>query len=235
MFSKMDFSKTKDSVINYLSSNFLLVLAVVLLIIILVLVIVYKTNDNFANIVNKAFMPGSSGSLKELGIIMFMSPDCPYCQKMMTTLGSNVDDIEVVDVRSEEGTAMAQRYGADKLPTFISKKYKTSSVGLKDTVQELINDLKAPEKTEESELSNLGICMFKRDSCGYCKKAKTEYEQNGFIKYMEVYDLETPEGVKALREIGLSADKGVPLFYSRKTKKSSLGYKPFEELVMELK
>jgi glutaredoxin len=105
--------------------------------------------STFANIKSK--LPGlgsGSSDLRNLDIVMFMSPTCPWCKKMMGVLdeAGQLKNITVVDISKPEGTAMAQQFGADKqpVPSFISRKNKVGTVGYRDSVSKLIDALKMP-------------------------------------------------------------------------------------------
>jgi glutaredoxin len=101
----------------------------------------------FANIKSK--LPGiGGGDLRELDVVMFMKPTCPWCKKMMEVLDSSgqLKNITVVDMSKPEGVAMAQQFGADKqpVPSFISRKNKVGTIGYRDSVTKLIEALKQP-------------------------------------------------------------------------------------------
>jgi len=100
----------------------------------------------FANIKSKFGNIGGSSSLKDLDIVMFMSPTCPWCKKMMDVLNKEgqLKNMTVIDMTKPEGAAMAKQFGADKqpVPSFISRKNKTGTVGYRETVAKLVEDLK---------------------------------------------------------------------------------------------
>ena len=110
----------------------------------------------FANIKSK-FSTGSGGSsgLKELDIVMFMSPTCPWCKKMVSVLDkeSQLNQITVVDMTKPEGIAMAKQFGADKqpVPSFISRKLKTGAVGFRESVNDLVKALKQPQPQSQPQ------------------------------------------------------------------------------------
>src|SRR6185369_10281812 len=87
--------------------------------------------NTFANIKSKLPGLGSGTDLRSLDIVMFMSPTCPWCKKMVGVLDSagQLKNVTVVDISKPEGAAMAQQFGADKqpVPSFISRKNKVGT------------------------------------------------------------------------------------------------------------
>jgi len=204
--------------------------------------------SGFANIIGGVGGP----NLKELDIIYFMSPTCPWCQKMTKVLtdASLLESVTVVDVSQPEGQKLAAEMGAsDKgIPAFISKKMKTGTIGYKASVSELVKSLnKTPPqgqpvkppapKMDPSEAVNkvqeLEIILFVSPTCGWCNKIKTEFTEAGVLEMVEMVDVSTEDGKKVAQEL-LKEFRGVPASYSKKTGKSSVGYKPLPEIVAAL-
>ena len=217
--------------------------------------------DTFAN-VKSGFSKiisgniGGGNNLKELDIIYFMSPTCPWCQKMNKVLddASVMGSVTVVDVTKPEGQKMASQMGAaDKgIPAFISKKKKTGTVGFKPTISELVKalDKTSPEGQPQSQpqkppppkmdpneavskVQELDIVLFVSPTCGWCNKLKSEFTESGVLEMVEMVDVSTPEGKNVAQEL-LKEFRGVPASYSKKTGKSSVGYKPLSEIVASL-
>ena len=123
-------------------------IAVGVLVVFLILLLLFGTCTEsgkayFANVKSKI---GGGGNLKDLDIVMFMSPTCPWCKKMIDVIqkAGQLNNITVVDMSKPEGQAMAKQFGADKqpVPSFISRKTKTGTVGYRESVDKLIEALK---------------------------------------------------------------------------------------------
>ena len=190
--------------------------------------------SGFGNILEKF---GSSGGseLKELDIIYFMSPSCPWCQKMNKVLddSGSMSSITVIDVTKPEGQEMAKKMGAaDKgIPAFISKKNKTGSVGFKPSVSELAKSLEkgaGPQKAMNtpptpkmdpnqavSAVQDLQLVVFASPSCGWCNKLKTDLSEAGVLEMVELVDVSTDGGQQTAKQL-LGEFRGVPATYSRK-------------------
>jgi protein-disulfide isomerase len=215
--------------------------------------------SGFGNLVEK-FGGGGGGvggsSIKELDVIYFMSPSCPWCQKMNKVLSDSgaMNSLTVVDVTKPEGQEMAKKMGAaDKgIPAFISKKNKTGTIGFKQSVSELAKSLEkggngakpmskpnAPETPKMdpnqavSAVQDLQIVVFASPSCGWCNKLKTELSEAGVLEMVELVDVSTEGGQQTAKEL-LGEFRGVPATYSRKTSKSSVGYKPLGDIINSL-
>lgn len=216
-----------------------------------------NTNDGFSNTISSGFkntigkITGgkSNPALKELDIIYFMSPKCPWCLKMSAVIDEEgvMGDITVVDVTKPEGQKLATEMGAASkgIPAFISRKNKTGTVGFKKSVDELIVSLsQKPSQSEEPEtgpvtdemiqtINNLQVVVFVSPSCGWCGKMKKELESSGCIDVVELVDVSTPDGQQIAKGL-LSEMRGVPACYSRATGKQTSGYKPVVKIIEEL-
>ena len=198
---------------------------------------------------------GGASGVKELDIVMFMSPTCPWCKKMIGVLESSgqLRNITVVDRSKPEGEAMAKQFGADKqpVPSFISRTLKTGAVGYRESVQDLIKALKQPQaapqrkehmqggSSEEpgmnggggggnlpSMIQGLQIVLFARDGCGYCTKAKEALGQYGVAELIQVIDIMSPEGQQMAAQLLPPGTSGVPAWVSMATKKHTVGFGP---------
>lgn len=214
----------------------------------------YKKPELFGNLFG-------TPKIKDLDVMFFMNPTCPWCKKMVDVMNkeNTLNDVIVVDISKEEGQELAKKYGAINrgVPSFISRKLNTGTVGYKDStkkivsaltegqspkqvqeptqVQEKVQGQKGQEGQGQNPIADMGIVMFMSESCGWCKKAKEEAAQNGVLPYLELQDINTPQGKAALGEmIGEGNFKGAPTFYSRKTGKVSVGYKPMDQLIIAL-
>lgn len=190
--------------------------------------------------------------IKDLDVLFFMNPTCPWCKKMVAVMNkeNTLNDVMVVDVSKPEGQELAKKYGAASrgVPSFISRKLNTGTVGYKDSTKKVVSglvegqkpvkQLEQPEQPQPGAVSpevvkDLGIVMFVSEGCGWCKKAKEEAVQNGVMPYLELQDIGTPEGKATLNElIGEGNFKGAPTFYCRKTGKTAVGYMPMDKIVM---
>jgi glutaredoxin len=199
--------------------------------------------STFANIKSKL---SGGGSLRNLDIIMFMNPNCPWCKKMFAVLNSDIKNITVVDITKPDGVAMAQQFGADKkpVPSFISRKLRTGTVGFKKSIGELIEDLKLPPQSQPNSvpqnssgepgnddgIKSLKIVLFTREGCSYCQKAKEECAKTGVIDSIQVIDITTPEGQQFAGQVLPQGISGVPVWISLTTKKHTVGYTPIGEI-----
>ena len=195
------------------------------------------------------------GGLKELDIIYFMSPTCPWCQKMNKVLedSGDIKSVTVVDVTTPQGQEMAKGMGAaDKgIPAFISKKNKTGTVGFKQSVKELKDSLnkkggpsqQTPQEMPQqpkmnpneavSKVQDLQVVLFASPNCGWCNKLKTELGEAGVIDMVEVIDVSNPDGQQKAKEM-LGEFRGVPIMKSKATGKSVTGYKPLPDIIAGL-
>jgi len=210
----------------------------------------------FTNVKSKLGMSGTS--LKSLDVVMFMSPTCPWCKKMIDVLSKEgqLNNIMVVDTSKPEGINMAKQFGADKqpVPSFISRKLKTGTVGARESVSKLIEALTQQPKSDAAPvggnaggnaaptggpvdinlIQGLQIVMFHRAGCGWCTKAKEECSQAGIMDVIQLVDITTPEGQSMASELLPPGTSGVPAFVSTKSGKHVVGYKPIDQLVQEL-
>jgi thioredoxin-related protein len=212
--------------------------------------------STFANIKNK-ITPWKSGgnALRGLDIIMFMSPTCPWCKKMIGVIESEGElrNVTVVNITKPEGAAMAQQFGADKqpVPSFISRQLKTATVGYRDSVSKLIEALTQPPQvsgsSEEPEIpsgdngsgmnvdiKSLQIILFAREGCSFCTMAKENLSQTGIIDAIQIIDITTPEGQELAGQVLPPGTSGVPAWVSLTTKKHVVGFKPFDQIIQAL-
>ena len=192
---------------------------------------------------NKIF--GQNQNLRDLDILFFMSPTCGWCKKMKAVLEKEnvLGDLTMVDMSQPQGKELAKSFGADKkgVPNFVSRKLKTGSVGFKESVKILLESLtatttqstQAPTQEQGSAVQNLDMVMFASPQCSWCNKAKEEIKAQGLGGVVEIVDISDPEGKKMMDSV-ITDFRGVPIFYSRKTKKSTVGYKPMDKVVVEL-
>lgn len=190
--------------------------------------------------------------IKDMDIVFFMSPKCPWCQKMVQVLKDEdtMKYMEVVDITTEDGQEMAKKYGAlDKpVPSFISRKLKTGTIGYKETTKEILNDLQDAAKERDNNSSgdstklsdndmesykNLEIMMFASPNCGWCNKAKEMLGAVGLLEFTEVVDITTKNGQDALKN-HVQNYEGAPTWKSKKTGKISVGFQQIDNLVKEL-
>jgi len=236
-----------------------MIIAVVLLVVLFFALIYWITSvpsgqSAFANIKSRFGMSGSAPNLKNLDLIMFMSPQCQWCKKTidMLTREGQLNNLSIVDVTKPEGIAIAKQYGADKqkVPSFISRQLRTGAVGFQESVSKLVEVLKQPKQmpvqqppgsSEEvgggglvNAITNLKIIMFAREDCGWCKKAKELYSQANVMDVIQVVDANSPEGREMMGNLLPPGSAGVPAFVSMVTKKTVIGFRPIDQLIQEL-
>lgn len=224
----------------------------VVVIIIIISVSLWYSNcsgDTFSEKFSNTFRNkgGGNAELKGMDVLFFMSPACGWCQKMkaMMERERSIGDVKLVDVTKPEGLELAKQYGSiDKgVPSFVSKKLKTGTVGFKETTAELINSLKKAKDSPEvpqmnpeeavNKMADLQVMLFTSPTCGWCNKAKEALKEAGVSDYVEIIDISTPEG-KALVQQQIPEFRGVPVAKSKVTGKIATGYKAVPQLVAEL-
>lgn len=216
------------------------------------------------NTIEKLTKPASSKNSKlgQLGIIYFMSPKCPYCKKMNKVLkdAGEYNNIEVIDVTKPNGAQKAKQMGAANrgVPAFISKALKTGAIGAKSSIDELVMSLQPqPKKAKEpgpgqgqqgqgqgqgsmdpsdmvNSIQNMGLVVFTSPSCSWCNKLKSDFQNLGTSEMIQWVDISTPDG-KAMVSQLVKDFRGVPVVYSKLSNKSSVGYKPLGNIILELK
>ncbi len=206
--------------------------------------VVGNITDGFSNIMSK-FGKGNS-ELKELSIFYFMKPECPWCQKMDQMLKDSgaIGSLTVVDVTTPQGMKLATEMGSASkgVPSFISKKLRTGTVGFKPTVQELIDALNKTQPLPPPQegggdpggmvefAEKLDIILFASDTCGFCNKLKKEFEEAGVMEKIQMVDVSTTEGSEMAKQL-IKSYKGVPVCYSKQTQKHVVGYKPISQII----
>lgn len=257
---------------NWVYENKVMALVVVISIVALALGITAYVKEDFRNQLMELFSGSKKEQLKELDVLFFMSPTCPWCQKMMKVLDDEgkTSEITVIDVSKPDGQEVAKKFGAASrgVPNFVSRKLNTGTVGYKDSTAKVIEALlavKKPGSTAEphppgghshpenekgsgrpqeqkksgdvqvdpQDVASLGIVVFVTEGCPWCTKAKDDAQNLGIMPYLELQDLNTPEGKAALQQSGVEF-KGAPTFFSRATGKTAVGYRPFNQIITAL-
>lgn len=253
---------TVDSMSNWVSNNKLLSFVALLAVTAFAIAIAAYFHEGFRDQLTDLFsnITGKKKSIKELDVLFFMSPTCDWCKKMINVMKDDgtITDVTVIDVTKPEGQELAKKFGADKrgIPNFISRKLNTGTVGLKNSTQKIIDALtsvKNPGSTAEEgseeggssqpaqtqtpvnpeEVQNLGVVLFFTEGCEWCNKAKSEAEGLGILPFLELQDVNSPDGQAVLQSTGIDF-KGAPTFYSRSTGKSAVGYKPYDQIITML-
>lgn len=185
---------------------------------------------------DKVTTKDDTDELKNMGIIMFMNPNCGYCKQMLQLLGKKKHEITIVDVSTEQGKIIAKQYSVHEkpVPSFISLKNGTGTIGSKESIAELAKALMPVEKAQSGDVEELGILLFTRDGCSWCTKAKEMLKEEGLENIIKIVDIQTSEGKNIASEYLKNADV-VPAWVSVKTKKSTLGYKVINEVIDQLK
>jgi len=243
------------------NNNYGMVFGVILFILLLFVLFgtCTETGRSFFKNIRGSGSGSGSGDVKEMDIVMFMSPTCPWCKKMLEVIkkDGHLSNITMVDITKPEGQNMAKQYGADKqpVPSFISRKTKTGTVGYRESMDELLKAL-APGSTGGGKMptggdepgpesqggsgdlqglaQSLKIILFSREGCPWCQKAKDNLSESGVSEIVQVVDITTPEGQQMAGELLPPDSSGVPAFVSLATKKSVIGFKPIEQIVQEL-
>ena len=146
-----------SSATTWISENKLAALALVVAIVALAIGITAYVREDFREKLTELFSSkGKSGALKELDVLFFMSPTCPWCKKMMDVLQNEgtVSEVTIVDVSKPEGREVAKKFGALNrgVPNFVSRKLNAGTIGFKDSTKEIVDALskvKNPGSTDE--------------------------------------------------------------------------------------
>lgn len=228
----------------------------IFLIMLLILATCTETGRKYAdNFKDKVFT--NKQKLRDLDVLMFMSPTCPHCVKTIDILRKEgeINNLTIIDVNQDEGRKIAEQYGADKrpVPSFVSRKTHRSAIGSIENVLQLVkalypskNLLKSSEESSEESsneenstldtdlIQKLEIVLFASDNCGYCVKTKEECNKAGIIKHIKIVDVSTPEGQQVVSELLPPGTTGVPVWLSMASKKHVIGYRPIPTLLKEL-
>lgn len=150
---------------------------------------------------------------KDLGIIFFGRPGCPYCVRMKEMLEGDglMEVIDFVDTGSPAGAKKLPK-NARGVPHFYSKKTGQSHTGAVPNSGDLLQKLskkKTERFTQPDPIRDLQITMYKSDSCGFCKKAMNILGPH--LSKIELVDGMPPGAT------------GVPHFKSKKTNKEHTG------------
>jgi glutaredoxin len=253
MNSRREHSIKASSIVGRkpMSTNDMLMICGGILIALLLLYTLYKNYEPFTSLVDSSFSYIGSprvdtSEIEKLNIIFFMSPTCPWCKKMKDVLQKEgtLKAFKQIDITTPEGRDIATKFGAvDKgVPNFVSTTLGTGTVGFKESTGALLNSLMSARNqgppTEGApvegvpDVQSLGIIMFKSEGCSWCNKAKTELAEAGVSDYIEKVDV-NEGGQEIIKNLGLEF-KGVPMFYSKATGKSVIGYKPVNDLIASL-
>ena len=81
--------------------------------------------------------------IKDLNIIFLKMASCPYCIKMEAFLLSEdlLDDFKTIDVKSQLGRDLANKYNCSGFPSFVSLKTNKKTSGYTTNIDQLIKDL----------------------------------------------------------------------------------------------
>lgn len=102
-----------------------------------VTIITDTNNDNNSN--------NSEQSLKELDILVFIQPNCPWCIKTLELLENEkqLENVTIVDVTTSQGFEISKKFDADQkpVPAFISRKNNVGTVGHRQSIKDLMDSL----------------------------------------------------------------------------------------------
>lgn len=245
---------------EYLKQNPILIFVCVVLLVIIILAIVYNTNDECKSsidvILAKLSVKGTSNEdlkkkIRELEIVFFMSPTCPWCKKMVDVLKreGTYDAFKIVDVTTKDGGELAKKVGVLEkgVPNFVCFKLSTGVVGFKETTKEILDSLtnvqQAPaasaptgsaegfqDPIDKETLAKTGLIMFKMKGCEHCDRVLTELNQNGLTDAITIVDSKDPNLSKIVQDLKVNID-GFPTFFCRSNGKTVVGGRPLKDIV----
>lgn len=221
------------------------------LVIIVVASLIYVYFDNIKNFWEN-FSSVSPDAIKELDVMVFYDPSNAWSQKMMTLLESQnlLDKVTLVDAATNK--ELVEKYNVKHgVPAFYSKKYDTMSVGFKNSIQDVINELTTgkpteqpavqrqnPIKEKEKMINDLNIWVFTREGCGHCTHAKQDIQtlkDLGMDLNIKILDaVKNPSEYEKYKQMAGLNINGVPVFYSNTTKKNQVGYATFDKIIEQL-
>lgn len=254
--SPVDTTQTKKSG-SYLMAA--LGFVFIFLITLLILATCTEAGKRYADNFKDKIFPNRQ-KLKDLDVIMFMSPTCPHCVKTLDILQKEkeINNLTIIDVTQDEGRKIAEQFGADKrpLPSYISRKTHRSAVGSVENVSQLVKAMcpiknlhgssgdSSEESSEEQNGENgiidvdliqkLDIILFAMEGCGHCVRAKEDCDKAGISKSIKIVNISTPEGQIIASELLPKDTSGFPSWISMSTKKVVTGYKSIPTLLKEL-
>jgi thiol-disulfide isomerase/thioredoxin len=181
-------------------------------------------------------------NLKNLDVVYIKMDSCPYCKKMDEFLKKNnyINDVKSVDVNTEIGRKLTNKYKINGFPALVSLKTNKSMSGYTNNINNIITSLsqyKIPSKSNnimenykskdyvkkplKNNLKNLNVVYIKMDSCPYCKKMDEFLKKNNYINDVKSVDVNTDIGRKLTNKYKIN---GFPALVSLKTNKSMTGY-----------
>ena len=181
-------------------------------------------------------------NLKKLDVVYIKMDSCPYCKKMDEFLKKNnyINDVKSVDVNTEIGRKLTNKYKINGFPALVSLKTNKSMTGYTNNINNIITSLsqyKIPSKSNnimenykskdyvkkplKNNLKNLDVVYIKMDSCPYCKKMDEFLKKNNYINDVKSVDVNTEIGRKLTNKYKIN---GFPALVSLKTNKSMTGY-----------
>ena len=82
---------------------------------------------------------------RDLGVTLFVSPECPFCKKQKKFLKENglLELTEIINIETPEGEKLFNETGEEGVPLFISKKTSKRHSGYTKDIFHLLKALKA--------------------------------------------------------------------------------------------
>ena len=135
--------------------------------------------------------------------------NCGFCKKQQDLFNNsnNTVKIRTINSNSSEAKKLINKHNIDGFPVIINK--DKVSIGYKS-----ISD-------HQGTFDDHTIIMIGNDSCPFCKKMNTFLNKELGENNYQIIDSNTPDGKKHMEDADAT---GVPLVYSRKTDKYSVGY-----------
>lgn len=227
----------------------LVVLCLVLVIVIIVLAVLYSKNEKFANSVDKLIGPifkrgkvtdDQDTVIKNLGVMLFVDPNCPKCRGLLGVMEKQIDNMAIYDVTNPENQEIVKKFSITDVPTILSLKNKKVITGYVDSVDKVIEGLSVDETEHQGQNQGqidpnvFDIIMFSKSTCGFCKKAKQQLDDNK-LYMVKVVDSEDPATIQIYRDLNIEKPGGVPFYVNKKNGKTVTGYnEDFGKILSEL-
>jgi glutaredoxin len=167
--------------------------------------------------------------LKSLDILMFVDPNNELCNTMRQMLinEGQINNVSVVDIMNPANSDIVQQYNAEgkPVPMFVSRRSMIGVVGFKKSAKDLYDSFMGGN----DEISDMQITLFSRDGCRFCVRAKALFENEINSNKIRVVDILSSAGANELKQ--LTGEGSVPVFFSRKSGKFSVGVRDTDTVV----
>lgn len=212
--------------LNY-RKNYKYIIAIILFLIVVSVVLAYQYKDTFGNV--------STGTIKDLQIMLFTSSECKHCNDQIKALGSYMKDIEVRDLSVPENQVLAKQLGIIGTPFFVSVKNRSGYTGYEPEVSKLVKYL-SPDKVgpagpsgqaeQTGPVGQASVVLISKDGCGHCTKAKANIDALKLpSSVIRVINSGSKEASDIIKKFNLEI-KGYPTFVNINTGKIVVGFNP---------